>query len=617
MATDLDAIRAEIVANPAEALAIEPELLKIVPKGRESGLIPLITNAGQRALEKVLQAQRAAGKPMRVIILKARQIGMSTWIQGRLILAVSQLPHVNALTVAHDDEALRKLYRIGERMYRNLPPEIRPEVRAFKRNDYIHFAQKGDLWAMEKLWPDSMYELSTAGSPESGRSGTYHAVHLSEFAFYPQAEEKLVAVTQAVADDPETLIAIESTANGHNQFKNEWDRAMDGVSEYEPFFWPWWKHEEYTRDFPNESERKNFRIGDLDQSPYAEEEPDLVDPGPIDVLTKEHVPLTLEQLHWRRWWIANKCGGKVEKFHQEMPATPTQAFLSTGSKVFEPMLVERAMARAEGTDPRFGEGGPMTGAIVATDRKLQAGRHGRVEVPTEPVFKPARLLAMDEQPDWRVWLDYEDGKLVIPKDDQFVIGVDVSEGLPESGEGDPAYQAIEVINHRTKEQVAEYRSRVDPDLLAEHALLTAIVFNHAWLAIEKTGPGLAVVNRIWHDFHYTFTYWRRRHEHRAEKETDLLGWSTDRATKPLLIAGGQELLREETHGIKSRRLVSEMQTYVRLETGKTVPEKDKYADLLMAWLIAQQVAIEKPVRKPKGERKRPAAPQLRYPAYQR
>lgn len=580
-----------------DTLLWAPLVLKIVPKERQHGLIPLLPKAGQIALEKCLDEQRKAGKPLRVIILKARQIGMSTWIQGKLILPATQLPHTNALTVVHEDDAVKKLYRIGDRMFRNLVAAIQPEVRSFKTNDFIHFAQKGDLWQGDALWPDSMYELHTAGTPEAGRAGTYHRVHLSEYAFYPKAEEKLVAVMQAVPDDPDTLVAIESTANGQNHFEQLWEQATDGRSEFIAFFWPWWKEEEYQSAFM-QGEREEFRPGDLEQSPYAEEEPELLDPGPIDVMTGEHVPLTLEQLKWRRETIANKLGGKIEKFHQEYPATPEQAFLSTGRKVFEPMLVARAAAQAERTDPRVGKGGPLIGVLRAGRSQTEEGRHGPVEVPKDPAFVPARELDLGEDPNWRIWLPSKDGKPVIPKDRPYLIGGDVSEGLPESEDetADPAFHALQVIDHKTREQVAEYRSRVDPDLFARHALLAALLFNEAWLAIERTGPGLQVVRILRHDFHYPFMYRHRHHGTNTEKEQSKFGWDTKSNTKPMLLAKGQELLREETHGIRSRRLASELGSYVRLSTGKTLPEPGKFADLLMAWLIGQQVADELPPR---------------------
>jgi hypothetical protein len=598
--------------------------LKILPKGRKHGLVPFDFNEAQETLEAKVEAQRLAGKPQRIINLKARQIGGSTWVQGKAIQRSTLWSHHNALVVAHDVETGGKLFTMGQRMYRNLPDDaelcnipLRPEIRNYRRARYFHFGPPGHIGMVGDFWPDSTYLVDTASESSGGRGGTYHFIHASEYALWDRAEDKYASLMEAVPDDADTFVAIESTAKGLNHFKELWDDAVEGRSEYAAFFWPWWKQPEYSRPFDTDRERDEFRVGDTEQSPYAEEEIEFTEPGPIDIETGEHVPLTLEQLNWRRWAIFNKCGGKIDKFHEDYPADPEQAFLASGRKVFEPTLVAKAMVQAEKTDPRFGEGGPVTGGIVASERKMQAGLHGKVEVPKAPIFKPARLLRVGEDPYWRIWLDYEDGELAIPEDDQFVVGVDVSEGLPESEDenADPAFNAIQVINHRTKEQVAEYRSRVDADELAEHAMLAAILFNNAWLAIEKTGPGLAVVRKVWLDFHYTFTYFRKKHEHRDEGNTDRLGWDTNRATKPVLIEGGKELLREETHGLRSRRTVREMQTYIRLSTGKMVPERGKFSDLLMAWLIAQQVAIEKPIRKKKSDRKNQADPMMRYSAY--
>ena len=615
MTPTVDQVRAEILANPVK---YAPEIGRIVPKGRELGVIPLQPKSGQIALEEKLAEQRAAGKPERAIILKARQVGMSTWIQFRMILASVLKAHTNAMTVLHEDDAVRKLFRMADRYQRNLPPEIRPEIRSHKTNDYMHFAQKGDV---TDLWPDSMFELSTAGNPEGGRAGTYHYAHLSEYAFYPDAEAKYTAIMQAIGDHADTFIVIESTANGHNHFKELWESAFDGDSDFVPIFWPWWKEEDYVRPFNGERERAEFRPGDTDQFPYAEEEGELLDPGPVDVLTGENVPLTLEQLNWRRWAIINKVGGKLAKFHQEYPTTPEQAFLSTGAKVFEPILVSRVIAQTEQTDPRYGDGGPIRGALEAGRTELIAGQHGKVEAPFDPEFKPSRLLLPGEEAMWRFWLPFEDGKLTIEEDGSYIVGGDVSEGLPESGEGDPAYQALVIIDHRTGLQVAEYRSRVDPMLFAEHAVLTAMLFNNAWLAIESTGPGLAVNRKIWHDFHYVRTYRRREHKKDAERTKHELGWSTDRGTKPMLIAGGEELLREDSHGIRSRRLANEMRTYVRLDNGKMVPESGKFSDLLMAYLIAKQVAHELPILRSPAlrDKQRKSRPPLttRYGVYAR
>jgi hypothetical protein len=181
------------------------------------------------------------------------------------------------------------------------------------------------------------------------------------------------------------------------------------------------------------------------------------------------------------------------------------------------------------------------------------------------------------------------------------MGVDVSGGVSESGdEGDPAYHSIEVIDHETRKQVAEFHSRCDTPLLSEFVFLTAMFFNEAWLAIEVTGGwGLPVARTVTQDWRYRFSYRRKTHERSEDHEQDRLGWDTTRATKPILLANGEDLIRGDDHGIQSVELAREMLTYIKIASGKTAPEKGKFADRLMAWLIAHQIADELPVRKRK------------------
>lgn len=81
---------------------------------------------------------------------------------------------------------------------------------------------------------------------------------------------------------------------------------------------------------------------------------------------------------------------------------------------------------------------------------------------------------------------------------------------------------------------------------------------------------------------------------------DRMGFDTNRATRPMLIDGGTELLREGTHGIQSRRLMRQFSTFVKDNQGKPVPAPGERSDLLMAWLIAQQVRLELPVKRGQG-----------------
>jgi hypothetical protein len=565
---------------------------KIVTK--QGDLIPLEMKPGQLALDAALEEQRAAGKPMRAMVNKARQIGFSTSTQAKLMHRCTLRERYNALTVAHDRETGARLYRMAEVIYANLPedPEMKPRLGQFSRRRTMHFAGEAH-WTSGRSFPDSYYVVDTAGEFQGGRGGTNRALHGSEVAFWPQIAEKLVALLQTVPDDPESLIVLESTPNGFNEWKDMWDDAEEGRSDFIPFFWPWWKEEDYSLVFLSETERERFQVGDS-SNPYAEEEPDLI----------AKFGLSLGQLNWRRQAIANKCAGDLRKFHQEYPATPEQGFISTGGKVFDPYRTAQIMVRVDLTDPRTPTAenpGPKIGDLrVGQSRQDPSRSGGTVEVPVSALWTPRQRGIVNPTAPWRLWLP-EDGKGGLKREGEYVVFCDPSGGKMETTD-EPDYHAIEVIDHKTFEQVAEYRSRIDPDLLTREVLLIALFFNMAYIGVERTGGwGLPILRTLWLDFHYPHVYRAKKVGNANERTESRLGWDTNMRTKPLLIAGMAELLRIGEDGIKSRVLANEVRTYTRTDKGTTEAEPGRYDDCLMAYMGAQQLARELPLKGAMGE----------------
>lgn len=564
------------------------KFLRIVNKDAE--IVPLKPNAGQLALDEILEQQRREGKPMRALVLKARQVGISTWVQAKMIHRCTMRANQNAIVVAHDVETGNKLFRMGQTMYGALPDDllVKPGIRAHRRGRFLHFAPEGaDAWKTGDLHPNSTYFVDTAGEFQAGRGGTYQLAHLSEFAFWERPLDKLTALLAGVPRaNPETMVIIESTANGMGPFKDLWDDAVEGKSAWAPFFWPWWKDETYTLPFANEQEREHFKR-ELGQGELGEDEPDLIKLG-----------LTLEQLHWRRQTISTELVGRIELFHQEYPSTPEEAFITTGRHVFSPKVTKRVLAGTAETDPRVPDSdrpGPNLGSFECPEYETVMGRTAALERPLRAVWTP-KGDSLRRDP-WKLWTPLGEDLQPIAKS-QYVIGVDVSGGEMSEGSTEPAYHAIQVIDHKTREQVAEYRSHVDPDEVAELVYLAArFIFDNAWVAVEITGGwGLPVVRRLFLDWHYPFVYIRKQHGAATQDQGKMIGWHTTQATKPMIEANASEMMRNESHGIKSRSLALETQTYIRDERGKTGPEPGKFSDLLIAWMIAQQVANEYPIR---------------------
>lgn len=582
----------EATETPAEArIAFDTPFyaekhLKIINK--EARLVPFGMNDGQLELDRRVEEQRGSGLPQRALALKARQVGISTYSQAKLIHRATLRENQSALVVAHDTATGDKLFRIGQTMYSHLPdepkdengqPVLKPPIRAHRRGRFLHFAPPGaEAWQTGELYPNSTYSVDTAQEYQAGRGGTYQLAHLSEFAFWENPLDKLTSLLQGIPDDPETLLIIESTANGYNLFRDLWEDAEQGRSGFIPFFWPWWREPDYSLEFANEREREDFER-QLHQGPYGEDEAQLQEMG-----------LTLEQLYWRRQTIANKCSGKLEKFRQEYPATPEEAFIASGQQVFDANQVRSLLVECEITDPTYPteeNPGPERCRLEAGGSRESIDRSGdQIMIPTQPVWVP------DPRGEWRLWKRPEGGI-------RAVVGVDPSGGEMTPGSPTAAWNGVQVIDHKTREQLAEYKSHIDANELAKLVYLAALAYGDAWVAPEVTGGwGLPVARRLYHDYHYPFVYQRMGHSDSRDRMTKMLGWNTTTATKPILEANGQEMLREGSHGIKSRELAGEMQSYVKDERGRSKPQDGRFADLLMAWLIAQQVANELPVRLP-------------------
>jgi hypothetical protein len=162
-----------------------------------------------------------------------------------------------------------------------------------------------------------------------------------------------------------------------------------------------------------------------------------------------------------------------------------------------------------------------------------------------------------------------------------------------------AWNTLVGIDHHTGEQVAQFRARIDHDLMARHAFLAGTYLGHAWVSIERTGGyGNIMLDLLQRRYYYTRLYTEKVLDDKKQREVSRLGWDTNRRTKPQMEGTAQALLREGTHGIKSPQLAGEFVTYVRDEKNpsKHEPGPGAFSDLLMAWCQAQEIRRMKPLR---------------------
>lgn len=509
-------------------------------RDKDGNLIPFLLNKPQLRLYGVIKEQWQAGKPVRIIILKARQMGFSTLVEGIIFWLAVTAFHTECMIVAHTDEATRKLFQMSRRFFENLPVQIRPMQRASNANELIF--DKPAKYRGKSPGLGSHIRVATAGGTGIGRGSTLRALHLSEFAWWPGDKlATLIGLMQAVPDRPGTLVVIESTAKGYDEFKKQWDKAVEnqknGIDGFIPVFFAWFEMDEYRRAVPPGFQR-------------TEEEEALSQTFGLDD----------EQLAWRRWCIENNCGGDINLFRQEYPCTPDEAFIATGSCVFDKqaLVLRREQVRKDKWE---------RGIFRITEDAA-----GGIES-----FE---------------WVKRKDGPIRIRKKPEegvpYVIGGDTA------GTGTDKFVG-QVIDNRTGMQVAVLHHQFDERMYAKQMYCLGMYYNEALIGIEvnySTYPELKL-----EELGYRNLYTRERPDTYTGELKKAFGFRTDRLTRPVIIDGLKDVALNSLACITDYETLGEMLTFVYDESWKAQAEEGEHDDLVMALAIAYYIRPQQSTKK--------------------
>ena len=281
---------------------------------KEGEVSPFILNDVQRRLLATVDAQYKATGKIRVVILKARQQGLSTFTSAYLYWRLSQSKAKKGLVIAHKADSTRTLFEMYQRIHQEMPPFpfLKPETKYSNRKELV----------FQSL--DTALIVATAGGEGVARGETITHCHMSELAFWTpaNASNNFNALNQAIPNTRDTAVIVESTAFGMSGiFYDLWQGAVTGTNGYIPFFSAWFESPEY-----REAVSAGFQERTI-------EEDELVAKYGLDD----------EQLQWRRTKIA--LNGR-EAFEQEYPSYPEEAFKSSGRPVFNPIIVNDMLTKA-------------------------------------------------------------------------------------------------------------------------------------------------------------------------------------------------------------------------------------------------------------------------------
>jgi hypothetical protein len=309
-----------------EAVLLDDELyfeacLQI--RTKDQGLQPLKLNNVQKIVHAKCEEQITRTGRVRLIIPKARQMGISTYVGARFYKKTSTNKGVRTQIITHEDDATQNLFGMAKRYHENCLPDFRPQTSASNANEL----------AFGRL--DSGYKIATAGARSAGRSSTIQCLHASEFDFWPDAtaDEVWTGITEAIPNADDTEVIIESTAKvPGGRFHRIIKAALAGDSSYEVLFLPWFWHEEYVATPPE----------------GWEPPPAFKEYGTLH-------GLSVERLYWA--WLKNRDAAMTHgaspdeftpDFKTEYPATVEEAFEVAGDdfiRVFPRAWVKAAQAR--------------------------------------------------------------------------------------------------------------------------------------------------------------------------------------------------------------------------------------------------------------------------------
>lgn len=507
--------------------------LRITSKKGE--LIKLRPNVAQRKLIDAVMKDLSMGRPVRYIVLKARQMGLSTIIEALCFWWAATHKYVSAAIVAQDSEAAGVIYQMFQRYYDNTAQEFKPVTKYYTKNDLTFDDENGKGLK-------SQIRTMVAKKGATGRGQMNRFVHGSEVAFWEGGSEIVAGLLQTVPLLPETFIFLESTANGMGgYFYDEWQYAKKGESSFNPFFFAWHEHPEYELNVPSK------------WGSYDGEEREL-----LRIFKELKYPQSTwkRKLQWRRTKM-KEFRSDPEKFYQEYPLNDMEAFISTGRPVFDPKVLIKMDQKASNTKFEWIE---LTGSNKNNIKSVKVDQ-GSMKVWERPI-----------------------------KNEKYVIGGDVAEGKEVAANGKEGdYSVLTVIKRSNNQVVARWRGHIDPDKFGDVACQVGWWYNEATVAIEVNNQGLSTVQRI-RDKLYKRMYMRERGaDELFDETTSKMGWRTDKSSKFIMIAELAKFIRDGVIIDTDTVAIREYMTYVRDDSGRTNAQEGHHDDCVMSTAIAVQM----------------------------
>lgn len=539
----------------------------ISPKGGGAD-IPFFLNRAQRFYLKKLEELRMAGKPIDIILLKARQWGGSTLTQIYMLwIQIVHKRNWNSVICGDVESQSKIVTGMLNKVLDNYPTWATGGVQLESK------PYEGSAKTRIMEYSQCMYSVGSAQKPESLRSQNISMAHLTEVGLWKDTagktpEDLVQSIFGSILDGPCTVKVLESTAKGvGNYFHRTWLAATKGENNFNPVFIPWFMIDMYSEKLLEADYYKVYNS-------FNEYEMWLFEIG-----------ATFEAIMWYR----NKKKSMADEWRMcsEYPSTPQEAFQSTGRRYFPLKYVENA--RATCCDACF------FGEFVGEDVK---GPHALKDIHFEEA--PIKLHKKDNvlwtwmKPDNSVRYAY-----------RYVVAVDIG------GTGDTAdYSSITVLDRLpmievggVPEKVAEWHGHIEHDLLIWKAAQIAEAYGHAILVVESNT--LETEGTEGDNFEYVLDeiveyydnlYCRTSAEQIRKGMPARYGFHTNSKTKPMVLNRLKASMRDGGYIERCIETTYEMDTFEIKQDGKqTGAVEGCHDDRVMSTAINVHVCYELPL----------------------
>ena len=552
-------------------------------KGGGEDVLFRLTRPQRRFIER-LEKLRKAGKPIRIVLLKARQWGGSTTSQ--IYMAWLQLVHkvgLNSLIIAHQGAGSDEIKDMFDRMINRYPVEMLHKINEnYNENEpkLVGVGKSGSIHRVPQR--NCKIKIGTAERPDSCRGGDYNLVHLSEVGLWKvtdgkKPEDIVRSACSGVLYRPYTMIVYESTANGTgNFFQREYDDAKNGVSQFEAMFVSWFDIEQYS-----------LPIDDVEQ--FAKELYDNKDRDTVISSREEN-----GKYLWRLWelgatleainWYIHERAKYTEHglMASEFPSDDIEAFVHSGARVFDRYKVEKL--RPSCRVPRY------VGEVYADkDEGKNALDNLRFREDSQGLLHIWELPEIDE-------------KEIVT--DRYLTVVDIG------GRSNKADFSVILVLDRLFQAdggkpvvVAQWYGHTDIDLLAWKAAQIAAFYDNSMLVIESNtlethdkersvdgDQSQFILNQI-KDVYPNLYARKQSEEDIRERLPKKYGFHTNVATKPMIISTLVKVVRENLYTERDGRCLDEYLCYEKKPNGAFGAIVGKHDDLLMTRAIGLHICF--------------------------